>query len=123
MSGTSGDMRDLEEAAAAGNARARTAIDVYVARSATGSAPASWNSAASMSIAFAGGIGENSPLTRAEVCAGLEDLGIKLDATANAHPGDKRPGGGERTISAPRLQSHDLGDSHQRRADRGPADP
>ena len=53
-------------------------------------------------IAFAGGIGENSALVRAEVCAGLEDLGIKLDATANAHPGDKsQPGGGERTISAP----------------------
>jgi acetate kinase len=102
MSGTSGDMRDLEEAAAAGNARARTAIDVYVG------SIRHWLGAGIVElggldeIAFAGGIGENSALVRAEVCAGLEDLGIKLDATANAHPGDKsQPGGGERTISAP----------------------
>ena len=102
MSGTSGDMRDLEEAAAAGNARARTAIDVYVG------SIRHWLGAGIVELggldelAFAGGIGENSPLVRAEVCAGLEDLGIKLDATANAHPGDKsQPGGGERAISAP----------------------
>jgi acetate kinase len=102
MSGTSGDMRDLEEAAAAGNARARTAIDVYVG------SIRHWLGAGIVELggldelAFAGGIGENSPLVRAEVCAGLEDLGINLDATANAHPGDKsQPGGGERIISAP----------------------
>ena len=102
MSGTSGDMRDLEEAAAAGNARARTAIDVYVG------SIRHWLGAGIVELggldelAFAGGIGENSPLVRAEVCAGLDDLGIKLDASANAHPGDKsQPGGGERTISAP----------------------
>ncbi|MFM8436143.1 MAG: EutN/CcmL family microcompartment protein [Planctomycetia bacterium] len=34
-------------------------------------------------IAFAGGIGENSPLTRAAVLAGLDDLGIAIDSRAN----------------------------------------
>jgi acetate kinase len=95
MSGTSGDMRDLEAAAAAGNARARTAIDVYVG------AVRDWLGAGLVElggldgIAFSGGIGENAPATRAAVLAGLEDLGIALDATANA-----ASGGGERPIHA-----------------------
>lgn len=83
MSGTSGDMRDLEEAAAAGNERARIAIDVYVA------SIRHWLGAGIVElggldgVAFAGGIGENSPLTRAAVLAGLEDLGIAVDPVAN----------------------------------------
>jgi len=95
MSGTSGDMRDLEEAAAAGNARARTAIDVYVA------SIRHWLGAGIVelggldAIGFAGGIGENSPLTRAAVVAGLVDLGIELDAAKNA-----APAAGERPIHA-----------------------
>lgn len=84
MSGTSGDMRDLEEAAAAGSARARTAIDVYVA------SIRHWLGAGMVelggldSIAFAGGIGENSPAVRAAVCAGLGEFGVRLDPNANA---------------------------------------
>ena len=35
-------------------------------------------------IAFAGGIGENSPLVRLKACEGLERLGIKLDPALNA---------------------------------------
>ena len=95
MSGTSGDMRDLEEAAAAGNRRAQTAIDVYVA------SIRHWLGAGIVelggidSVAFAGGIGENSPLTRAAVLAGLDGLGITIDATAN-----EAKGSGEREISA-----------------------
>ncbi len=95
MSGTSGDMRDLEEAAAAGNARAQTAIDVYVA------SIRHWLGAGIVelggidAIAFAGGIGENSPLTRAAVLAGLEDLGIAVDPQANVVTG-----AGEREIGA-----------------------
>ena len=97
MSGTSGDMRDLEEAAAAGSSRAQTAIDVYVA------SIRHWLGAGIVelggldAIAFAGGIGENSPLTRAAVVAGLEDLGVVLDPEANA-----ARGAGERPIHAAR---------------------
>jgi acetate kinase len=47
-------------------------------------------------IGFAGGIGENSPATRAAVLAGLGDLGIAIDERANAAPGT-----GERAIAAP----------------------
>jgi acetate kinase len=35
-------------------------------------------------LVFAGGIGENSAVLRARICAGLEFLGIDLDAVANA---------------------------------------
>ncbi|HEV2696292.1 MAG TPA: acetate/propionate family kinase, partial [Verrucomicrobiae bacterium] len=35
-------------------------------------------------LVFAGGIGENSPVVRARICAGLEFLGLKLDPVRNA---------------------------------------
>ncbi len=95
MSGTSGDMRDLEEAAAAGNHRAQTAIDVFVA------SIRHWLGAGIVelggvdAIAFAGGIGENSPFTRAAVLAGLDELGIAVDPQAN-----DAPGSAEREISS-----------------------
>jgi acetate kinase len=46
-------------------------------------------------IVFTGGIGENSAELRARACAGLERLGIRLDAALNAAPAST-----ERTISA-----------------------
>jgi len=100
MSGTSGDMRDLEQAAAAGSQRARTAIEVYVA------AIRHWLGAGIVelggldAIGFAGGIGENSPATRAAVLAGLGDLGIAIDDKANAAPAN-----GERAITAPNART------------------
>ncbi|MEO1993072.1 MAG: acetate/propionate family kinase [Pirellulales bacterium] len=89
MSGTTGDMRDLETAAASGNERAQTAIDVYVA------AIRHWLGAGMVelggldAIAFAGGIGENSPMIRSAVAAGLEDLGIAVDHQANGFPSER----------------------------------
>jgi acetate kinase len=35
-------------------------------------------------LVFAGGIGENAPLIRTRICAGLDFLGIALDPTRNA---------------------------------------
>ncbi|MGB0656008.1 MAG: acetate/propionate family kinase [Pirellulales bacterium] len=97
MSGTSGDMRDLEAATANGNEAARVAIDVYV------SSIRHWLGGGMVElggldvIAFTGGIGENSPATRAAVVAGLTDLGIEIDSTAN-----KSDATGERRIEAAR---------------------
>jgi acetate kinase len=91
MSGTSGDMRDLESAADGGSTRSADAIAVYVA------AIRHWLGGGLVElggldcIGFAGGIGENSPRVRAEVCRGLEDLGIVLDSAANNAPGGERP--------------------------------
>jgi len=39
-------------------------------------------------LVFTGGIGENDAATRAEVCAGLELLGIVLDAGRNSSRGE-----------------------------------
>jgi acetate kinase len=35
-------------------------------------------------LVFAGGIGENAPLVRARICAGLEFLGIEIEEGRNA---------------------------------------
>lgn len=47
-------------------------------------------------LVFTAGIGENDDIVRAEVCAGLEHMGIKIDAKEN---GTRKPGA--RTISTP----------------------
>jgi acetate kinase len=97
MSGTSGDMRDLEAAAANGNDAARIAMEVYVA------AIRHWLGGGLVelggldAIAFTGGIGENSPATRAAVVAGLKDLGVEIDPAANT-----AAAAGERRIEAAR---------------------
>lgn len=83
LSGVSGDLRDIEKAAAAGNARAQLALDVYAAdvRRYLGAYLVELGGADA--IVFTGGIGENSPIVRAAVLRGLEELGIALDAVAN----------------------------------------
>lgn len=84
LSGLSGDVRDLEEAAAQGNARARLALDVFITaiRHYLGAYLIELGGADA--IVFAGGIGENSVQVRSAVCAGLETFGIVLDPTANS---------------------------------------
>jgi acetate kinase len=86
--GLSGDVRDLETAAASGNAKAQLAIDVFVAeiRRQLGSMLVALGGADA--LAFTGGIGENSTTIRQAVCQGLGDLGIALCETKN-HSGDK----------------------------------
>lgn len=78
MSGLSGDVRDLEEAAAKGHARAGLALDVFVAsiRQYLGAYLTILNGADA--IVFTGGIGENSKLIRKQVCQNLEFAGIQI---------------------------------------------
>jgi acetate kinase len=84
ISGLSGDVRDLEQAAAAGNARARLALDVFVhaVRHHLGACLVALGGVDV--VTFSGGIGEKSATIRAAVCAGLADLGIALDPALNA---------------------------------------
>jgi acetate kinase len=84
VSGLSGDVRDLEQAAAAGHARARLALDVFVhaVRHHLGACLVSLGGLDVLT--FSGGIGEQSASIRAAVCAGLEDLGLALDRALNA---------------------------------------
>lgn len=96
ISGLSQDLRDLEEAAAKGHARAALAIDVmvYEVKKYIGAFAAAMGRLDA--VAFAGGIGENSWRVRQEVCRGLEFLGLRLDEEQN-----RAPGGGDRIISSP----------------------
>ncbi len=100
LSGLSGDVRDLEQAAAGGNARARLALDVFVSdiRHALGAMLVELCGADA--LVFTGGIGENGVNIRAAVTAGLSELGIVLDTAVNA------TAKGETNLSAPqsRLQ-------------------
>ena len=84
LSGLSGDVRDLEEAAAEGNARARLALDVFTSdiRHALGAMLVELGGADA--IVFTGGIGENGVNIRTAVTANLAELGIVLDPAANA---------------------------------------
>jgi acetate kinase len=83
ISGKSGDMRDLEAGAAAGDERCQLALDVYteeIRRHLGGMLVALGGVDA---IVFTGGIGENGSITRAAVCKGLEELGIVIDSQKN----------------------------------------
>ena len=83
MSEISNDMRDLREAIARGNAKARMAVDKFcwiIARW-IGSYVAELNGLDM--LVFTGGIGENDSASRAEICAGLGALGIVVDEKRN----------------------------------------
>ena len=83
MSETSNDMRDLREAIAAGDVKARLAVEKFcwtIARW-IGSYVAELDGLDM--LVFTGGIGENDIDSRAEICAGLGALGIEIDAKRN----------------------------------------
>lgn len=84
LSGVSGDVRDLEEAAAQGNNRAKLALDVFITavRHYLGAYLVELGGADV--IVFTGGIGENGIHVRTAVCKDLENFGIVLDPAANA---------------------------------------
>lgn len=88
ISGLSSDVRDLEQAAEQGHARAELALKVFVAeiRRYLGSYLAILNG--TDAIVFTGGIGENSKSVRREVCAKLDFAGIKLDPARNEAGGN-----------------------------------
>ncbi len=102
------DMREVHRRIAAGDAAAELALDVYCYRikkyvgaylAALGGADA---------IAFTAGVGENDAVVRARSLAGLERLGIVVDADRN------RAGGP--VISRRRVRGHRARRAHGRRA-------
>lgn len=83
LSGVSSDMREIEEAAEEGNKRASVSFEAYNYRikkyvgayiAAMGGLDA---------LVFTGGVGENSQLTRKDVCANMEYLGLEIDEELN----------------------------------------
>jgi len=78
-----GDMRDVLEREAAGDMRARFALDVYVyrLRKYIGAYVAALGRVDG--IVFTAGVGENSAEIRDRACKGLEGLGVQLDEERN----------------------------------------
>lgn len=83
VSGTSGDVRDLTEAAAAGSECAQLALDVFVYSIRHYLGAFLLELGGVDAITFSGGIGENSPEIRAGVLRNLEGFGIELDESRN----------------------------------------
>lgn len=82
------DMRDVLEAQAAGDKKAKLAFEMFCYRikkyigayaAALGRVDA---------LAFTAGIGENCPPMRSEVCSNLQILGMSIDETANCKKSD-----------------------------------
>ncbi len=84
LSGLSGDVRDLEEAAASGHQRAQLALDVFVGEIRRHLGGLMVALGGLDAIVFTGGIGENGQQIRAGVCQGLEEFGVVLDLGKNA---------------------------------------
>lgn len=84
ISGISSDNRDITAAAEHGDKKAKLAGEMlrYEIKKYIGSYAAIMNGLDA--VLFTGGIGENSDDLRADVCANMDYLGIKLDEKANA---------------------------------------
>lgn len=83
ISGVSSDFRDIELSAEEGNSRSQLALDVfhYKIKRFIGSYAAVMGGVDC--VVFTAGLGENAPLSRSEICKGLEFLGIKIDEKKN----------------------------------------
>ena len=83
LSCVSSDFRDLEAAAGKGDAKAALAQEkfAYEVKKYVGAYAAAMGG--TDAIVFTAGVGENDKVIRAMVCAGLEYMGVKLDAAAN----------------------------------------
>jgi acetate kinase len=83
VSGISSDMRDIENAIAEGNERAKLALNIYEYRikKYIGSYIAALNGIDV--LVFTGGVGENQTGTRLKVCEGFGFMGVKIDPELN----------------------------------------
>lgn len=93
ISGTSGDMRDIEEAIAAGSARAELAMKVLATHILRYIGAYAMEIGGLDAVAFTGGIGENSVRLRRMVLEGMAHMGLRIDQKAN------EDGCGERRIT------------------------
>ncbi len=87
ISGVSSDFRDLEDASAEGNERAKLALECfnYACAKYIGSYLAAMNG--TDAIVFTAGLGENGPLTRSGIIRHLNGMGIYIDEEKNDFKG------------------------------------
>ena len=83
LSGTSGDLRDVEAALEAGSPRAKLALDVYVTGILRYIGAYYMELGGLDALAFTGGIGENSWRVRKLVLDRLAHIGVKYDEALN----------------------------------------
>lgn len=83
VSGVSSDMREIQDSISQGNERSRLAYDMFTYRikKYIGAYAAALSGVDI--LVFTGGIGENSSITREDICKGLEFMGLKLDLDKN----------------------------------------
>ena len=77
------DMRDIEDAALAGDERCDLALDIFAHRARAYVGRYYVEIGGAQALIFTGGVGENSPMLRAKICRGLESIGLTLDEEAN----------------------------------------
>jgi len=84
VSGVSNDMREIEAAIAAGNERAKLALDMYELRITKYIGAYAAEMGGVDIIVFTGGVGENQASLRANVCSTLGFMGVEIDKDVNA---------------------------------------
>jgi acetate kinase len=95
VSGTTGDVRDIDYGVACGDVRCRLALDIMI-RAVRNYIGAFYVALGGLDVlTFTGGIGENGPDIRERICKGLDILGIELDVERN------RSERGEACLSTP----------------------
>jgi acetate kinase len=83
LSGTSGDLREVLDGRAAGDADCALAFDVYLHRLARETAAMTAATGGLDLLVLTGGVGEHAWQVRAELAAALAHLGLALDADRN----------------------------------------
>ena len=84
VSGISGDMRRVLDAARTGRQQAQLALAVYAHRVRQAIGALTVTIGGVDALVFTAGVGEHAHQVREAVCVGLECLGLELDAQANA---------------------------------------
>ncbi len=95
LSGTSGDIRDVDAAIRAGSPRAKLALDVLATHILRYIGAYTMEIGGLDALAFTGGIGENYAPLRRMVLEGMAHMGVVIDEDANER------GSGEHIITAP----------------------
>lgn len=83
LSGVSADFRDILAEADNGNERAKMSLERYYENVAQYAAKFFITLDGAKQFVFSGGIGENSPVVRAEICKKLHLFGVELDDELN----------------------------------------
>lgn len=83
LSGISADFRDILKAAEEGNKRAQMSLRRYYENVAEYAAKFMVTLNGAKQFVFAGGVGENSPIIRSEICKKLAIFGVELDEDLN----------------------------------------